>query len=127
MLKKLVLVFVVLAALLVSANVAFGLQFPATLYVDLAYVGSEDGSQAKPYNNIDEATAIAQNMPYGADIYQKQADGSWKFLKTVNPVHAGQTGTPLARPVLFGILVAFSLLLIVLGLRLRRQSRALAR
>ena len=127
MFKKLVLLFVVLAALMVSAGPALGLQNAAILYVDKAYVGPEDGSQAKPYNTIEEATAVGQSLPSGADIYQKQSDGSWKYVKTVPPVHPGGTGIPLAGPVLFGLLVAFSLILILAGLVLRRRSQILAR
>ncbi len=127
MLKKLVLFFIVLSSVIVSTGPALGLQYADSIYVDTAYIGNEDGTQQHPYTNMDEAIAIGQAKPYGADIYQKQADGSWKLVKSVDPVIPAQTGVPLAGPVLFGILVAFSLLLIVLGLQLRRRSRALAR
>jgi hypothetical protein len=125
MLKRLVLLFVVLSALFVNVGPAFA-QSRATLYVDTAYVGPEDGSQARPYNTTSEAIAVGQTLPYGADIYVKQADGTWRYYTTVVPVYPGQTGNTLATPVLFALLAALSLALVLGGWFLLRRSRSQA-
>jgi len=68
MLKRSVLLFVVLIALLASAGPVLALQAPAVYYVDTAYVGSEDGTQEKPYNTVVEADDRARNQPGGGVI-----------------------------------------------------------
>ena len=125
MLKRLVLLFVALIALLASVRPVQAYQAPVTLYVDAAYTGSEDGSQQKPYNTINEAIAVAQSQPGGGLIFVKQSDGTYKFDRQVDSVKPGQTGLPLARPVLYGLLAFLSLILILAGWQFQRRSRRL--
>jgi len=125
MLKKLILLFVALIAFLAGSGPARAFVAPVVLYVDTAYVGTEEGTQDKPYNTIVEANAFAQNKPGGGVIMVKK-DGVYVYDHFVDPVKAGPTGIPLAGPVLFGILAVISLLLILAGLVLKRRSKALS-
>lgn len=121
--KRLVLLFVVLAAFLASAGSVLAFQAPVSVYVDSAYVGSEDGSQTKPYNTMNEAIYYARNQPGGGWIYVKQPDGSWKYDHPEPYVRPGPSGTPLAGSVLFALLAVLSLILIIVGWILLRRAQ----
>ena len=124
MLKRLVLLFVVLIALLASAAPAMAYVAPVVLFVDTAYTGSEDGTQEKPYNTITEADNAGQSAPGGGVIMVKK-NGVYVYDHFVNSVRPGQTGIPLAGPVLYGILAVLSLILILAGWQFQRRSRRL--
>lgn len=124
MLKKSVLLFVVLAALLVNVAPALAYAAPIVVYVDTAYTGSEEGTQDKPYNTVAEADAVAQNDPGGGVIMVKK-NGVYVYDHFVSSVKPGQTGIPLAGPVLYGLLIVLSLILILLGWQFQRRSRQL--
>jgi hypothetical protein len=121
--KNLLLLFVVLAALLASAGPVLALQAPVSVHVWYDYNGSEDGSQERPYNTMNEANYYARNQPGGGWIYVKQADGSWKFDHAEPYVFPGPSGTPLAGPVLFALLALASLILIAAGWFLLRRAQ----
>lgn len=124
MLNKSVLLFVALLAFLANAGPARALAAPVVVYVDTAYVGSEEGTQDKPYNTIKEADAFARNEPGGGVIMVKK-NGTYVYDHFVNPVSPGQTGIPLAGPVLYALLALFCLVLIVAGWLFGRRSRQL--
>lgn len=124
MLKRSVLLFVALIALLVSVGPAQALQAPAVYYVDTAYVGSEDGTQEKPYNTVAEADDRARNQTNGAVIMVKK-NGTYVYDHFVSPVKPGPTGIPLAGPVLYVLLAVLSLLLILAGWLFARRARRL--
>ncbi len=126
MLKKLVLIVVVLAALLATAGPALALQYgtPGTYYVDTAYTGTETGTQTQPFNTLDEAVSAAQNNPYGGNIYTKSATG-WVYYGYIGSVVPPDTGTPLSGLALFALLGLASLILVAAGWFLLRRSRAL--
>ena len=124
MLKRSVLLVVLLAAFLVSARAVRALEGPIVLYVDTAYTGTEDGSADKPYNTVAEANAVAQNNPNGGVIMVKK-NGTYVYDHFVAPVKPGQTGLPLAGPVLYGLLGLLSLILILVGWQFGRQARRL--
>ena len=126
MLKKSILFLVVVAALLANASPALAHTYSPTFYVDTAYTGTEYGTQAQPYNTLDEAVSAAQAQPYGGYIWIKQTDGTWVYYGYIATVHPPITGTPLSGPVLFALLVVLSLGLITGGWFLMRRSRARA-
>ena len=124
MLKRSVLLFVLLIVLGASAVPAMAFQAPILLYVDTAYVGNESGTEAEPYNTVAEAIAIARNSTGGGLIMIK-TNGVYVADRFVDPVRPGQTGIPLAGPVLYGLLAVLSLLLILGGWLFGRRSRQL--
>jgi hypothetical protein len=124
MLNKLILLFVVLVAILASVDSVLAVQAPILVYVDTAYVGSESGTEAEPYNTIEEAVWKAQNSAGGGVLYLK-TNGEYVYNRFVSPVRPGPTGIPMAGPVLYGLLAVLSLLLILAGWQLRRRSRQL--
>lgn len=126
MLKKSVLLFVILVALLANAGPGLAYQAPVVLYVDTAYTGTENGTQSEPYNSEAEADAVAQTKPGGGVIMVKDANGVYQYDHFVNPVRPGQTGIPLAGPVLYLLLAVLSLILITAGWMLKRRSQAAA-
>src|SRR5689334_23260747 len=103
MLKRSVLIFVVLLAMLASARTVRALQGPIVVYVDTAYTGSEEGTQDKPYNTVAEANSVAQNSANGGVIMVKK-NNVYVYDHFVAPVRPGQTGLPIAGPVLYGLL-----------------------
>ena len=126
MLKRSVLLCVILIAILVAARPMRALQGPIVVYVDTAYTGTEDGTQDKPYNTVAEANAVAQNNSNGGVIMVKK-NGTYVYDHFVSPVKPGQTGLPIAGPVLYGLLALLSLILIVLGWQFGRRARRLQR
>ncbi len=125
MLKRSVLLFVVLLAVLMSARPVLALDPPIVVYVDTAYTGTEDGSQDKPYNTVAEANAVAQNNPGGGGLVMVKKNGTYVPDHFVPSVRPGQTGIPLAGPVLYALLALLSLLLILVGWRFSRRSHRL--
>jgi len=123
MIKKLVLLVVIMAAMMASAVPALALQTATTIYVDTAYTGTESGTQAQPFNTQAEAIAFAQAQPYGGNIYTKQTDGSYIFTMYVAPVYPPNTGTPLSSTALAVLLGIVSLILVLAGWFLLRRSR----
>jgi hypothetical protein len=126
MLKKLVSIVVVLAALLAFASPAFAQGTPTTYYVDTAYTGTETGTPTQPFNTLEEAIAAAQAQPYGGYIYTKGTNGAWVYYGYIAPVVPPDTGMPLSGPALFGLLALLSLGLVAGGWFLMRRSRARA-
>ena len=128
MLKKLVLMAVVLVAMFATASPALahrGGYYP-TYYVDTAYTSTEYGTQAQPYNTLEEAVAAAQAQPYGAYIWTKQTDGTWAYYGYIATVHPPVTGGLLSGTTLFIVLGIASLILVLAGWFLMRRSRAQA-
>ncbi|MGE5462964.1 MAG: hypothetical protein ACM3PS_06405 [Syntrophothermus sp.] len=127
MFKKVVLIFVVLAAFLATASPALALQgVPTKYYVDTAYTGTEVGTQSQPFNTLNEAIAAGQAQPYGAYIYTRQYNGTWAYYGYIPGVYPPATGGSLSGPALFVVLGIFSLILIVGGWFLLRRSRSQA-
>lgn len=122
--KRSILLLVLLIAFLASAGPTLAYQAPVVIYVDTAYTGAEEGTQDKPYNTTLEADAIAQTKPGGGVIMVKK-NGVFVYDHFVNAVKPGQTGIPLAGPVLYGLLAVLSLLLILAGWLFGRRSRRL--
>jgi hypothetical protein len=128
MLKKLVLIVAVLAALLVTASPALAQGYAGTYYVDTAYTGTEIGTATQPFNTLDEAISAAQNNPYGGYIYTKSATtGSWVYYGYIATVVPPDTGVVLSGPALFALLGIASLALVAGGWFMMRRSRALPR
>jgi hypothetical protein len=125
MLKRSVLLFVVLLAVLASARPVWALEPPIVVYVDTAYTGTEEGTQDKPYNTIAEANAVAQNNPGGGGLVMVKKNGTYVPDHFVPSVKPGQTGIPLAGPVLYALLAVLSLILILVGWQFARRSRQL--
>lgn len=127
MLKKLVLIVAVLAALLVSASPALALAAPGTYYVNTAYTGTEVGSPTQPFNTLEEAISTAQNNPFGGYIYTWNATtNAWVYWGFVNTVIPPDTGVALSGPALFALLALVSAGLIAGGWFLMRRSRSRA-
>src|SRR5262245_16851238 len=124
MLKRSVLLFVLLLAVLASTGAARALEGPIVVYVDTAYTGSEEGTQDKPYNTVAEANAVAQTSPNGGVVMVKK-NGTYTYDHFVLPVEPGDDGLPLAGPALYALLAALSLLLILAGGLFARRSRQL--
>jgi|WetSurMetagenome_2_1015567.scaffolds.fasta_scaffold327693_2 hypothetical protein len=126
MLKKLVLTVVVLAALLVYAVPAQAQSgVPTTYYVNTSYTGTtEAGTPSQPFKTLEAAVAAGQAQPYGAYIYTWNATTSaWVYYGFIAPVNNGGTGSPIAGPVLFGLLALLCVGLIAGGWFLLRRSR----
>jgi hypothetical protein len=121
----LVLTVLVLAALLVYAVPAQAQGVPTTYYVNTAYTGTtETGSQTQPFKTLAAAVAAGQAQPYGAYIYTWDATNSkWVYYGFIAPVNNGGTGSPIAGPVLFGLLGLLCVGLIAGGWFLMRRSR----
>jgi hypothetical protein len=127
MLKKLVLIVVVLAALLVTASPALAQGYAGTYYVDTAYTGTEVGSPTQPFNTLEEAISAAQNNAYGGYIYTgSMATGAWVYWGYVATVIPPDTGMPVSGPALFALLALVSVGLIAGGWFLMRRSRTTA-
>jgi hypothetical protein len=94
------------------------------IYVDSAWTGSEDGTQAKPYNTYAEGFALARAQPGGAWLNTKQADGTWR-REYIRPAVSGPLGTPLADASLYALLAVLALVLILVGWRFQRRSAQL--
>jgi len=94
------------------------------VYVDFAWAGGEDGTQSKPYNTIQEATAFAQSKPGGGNIYIKQGN-DWVFSGFVASVSPGAAGEPLTDVLIYILLAVLALSLILVGWQFQRQSRQL--
>jgi hypothetical protein len=124
MLKRSVLFFVALLAFLANAGPVQADDAPILVYVDTAHVGPENGTEAEPYNTLDEGIWKAQHNEGGGVIMLK-TNGVYEPNQFVDSVLPGQTGIPLAKPVLYGLLLALTLLLILAGWQLRRRSRQL--
>ena len=124
MLKRSMLLFVLLLAVLASAGPALAYQAPVLLYVDTAYTGTESGTEAQPYNTIAEAVSVAQNSAGGGVIMLK-TNGVYVYNRFVDKVTPGQTGLPIAGLVLYALLAIFSLTLILVGWQFGRRSRQL--
>ena len=124
MLKRSMLLFVLMLAVLVSAGPALAYQAPVLLYVDTAYTGTESGTEAQPYNTIAEAVSVAQNSAGGGVIMLK-TNGVYVYNRFVDKVTPGQTGLPIAGLVLYALLAIFSLTLILVGWQFGRRSRQL--
>jgi hypothetical protein len=119
MIKRLTFIVLFTLALLATA-------FPVhaqvqDIYVDLAWKGTESGTQAEPYNMLDEARAFAQAKPGGAWLNVKQADGTWRRTEYVPPVKPGPYGIPLANATLYALLAVLALALILVGWRFQRR------
>lgn len=125
MIKKLITVLFLAAFILISAQPALADGVPGSIYVDTAYAGSEDGTQAKPYNTVNEARALARSMPGGAWIYLKQGD-TWNRLEYVKPVVSGVTGIPLATAAIYALLAVLTLGLLFVGWQFQRRARQTA-
>lgn len=125
MLKKMVLLFVLLVALLAFASPALALSVP-TYYVNTTYTGTETGSQSQPFSSLDKAIAAAQALSTGAYI-RVWTDNVWVYWGYVAPVDPGTNGTLLAGPALFAVMAGVSAVLILGGWFLLRRSRSLPR
>jgi len=124
MFKKLVLIAVVLAALLVTATPAFAQS--GTYYVDTAYAGTTElGTTTQPFKTLDKAIAAAQANPYGGYIFTKAPNGTWARYGFINTVNPPGTGAPISGTALFVLLVLASLILVAAGWFLMRRSRTL--
>lgn len=125
MIKKLVLIVILAAMFSFGVSAARAAGVPVPIYVDTGYTGTEDGTQAHPYNTLQEGIAFAQAQPGGGWVYVKQADGSWKLDRYVSPVVSGATGIPLAQATLYALLGALTLVLLLAGWLLQRRARHL--
>ena len=124
MLKRIILILALVMVLATSAHPTLAAGVPGSIYVDTNYTGSEEGTQDKPYNTIEEARAIAKNLPGGAWIYLKQGE-TWSRIEYVRPVVSGATGIPLADAAIYALLAIVALALILAGWQLRRRARQL--
>lgn len=69
-----------------------GPQDVSIIYVDTSYIGTEDGSQSRPYNTMNEGVSAARSRANGAYIYTKQSDGTWRYHSYVAPINPGASG-----------------------------------
>jgi hypothetical protein len=117
--------FIVLLALTILAvAIPAHAQGVGSVYVDTAWTGSEDGTQAKPYNTEAEGINAARAMAGGAYVYIKTADG-WGTGRYYAPTFSGPTGTPFADALLYTLLAVLALGLILAGWYFQRRSRQL--
>lgn len=100
---------------------------PGAVYVDTNYTGSEDGTEAHPYNTLKEGEFFARAQSGGAWIYLKQTDGSWNKSHYIGPTFSGASGIPFANVVTYSALAVLSLILILIGWKFQRQSHQLNR
>jgi hypothetical protein len=128
MLRKLVSIVVVLAALMVFASPAMAQSnYAGNYYVDTTYTGTEAGTQTQPFNTIEEAVAAAQNNPNGGNIFTRaSATSPYVFFGFVATTVPPDTGMPISTPALFALLGLVALGLVVGGWFLMRRSRTLA-
>ncbi len=124
MIKRLVLIASLAVMVVIGVSTARA-AVPVQVYVDTSYTGTEDGTQAHPYNTRQEGVAFAQAQPGGGWVYLKQADGTWGTPFYVSPVVSGATGVPLPEATLYALLGALSLGLLLSGWLLRRRARRL--
>ncbi len=122
MIKRLILVILLAITFLASGPMAHALALPVNVYVDFAWTGGEDGTQSKPYNTIQEATAFAQSKPGGGNIYIKQGN-DWVFSGFVASVNPGAGGVPLTDALIYSLLAFLALVLILVGWQFQRRSR----
>jgi hypothetical protein len=127
MLKKLVLIVVVLAALMMTVSPAMAQSYAGTYYVNTANTTNGTGTQASPFNTLEAAISAAQNNPNGGYIYTWSATtNTWVYYGFIATVVPPDTGTPISTPVLFGLLGIVSLGLVAGGWFLMRRSHTLA-
>ena len=118
--------FVMLFALTILA-VAFPAhaQGVGAVYVDTAWTGSEDGSQSKPYNTLNEGITAARAMTGGAYVYVKNADGTWGQGTYYASTYPGRYGEQISDALLYTLLAVLALGLILAGWYFQRRSRQL--
>ncbi len=124
MIKRLVLIAILAVTFVIGVNTAYA-AVPVNVYVDTGNTGTEDGTQAHPYNTPQEGIAFAQAQPGGGWVYFKQANGSWGTPIYVGPVVSGATGVPLPTATLYALLGVLSLGLLLAGWLLLRRARRL--
>jgi hypothetical protein len=124
MLRRSMLLCILLLAVLVSVRPAQALEAPIVVYVREDYSGTETGTEAEPYNTVKEATDKARNTNGGGVILIWQTDG-YVYHSSVEGVGPGQTGLPIAGPVLYALLAMLSLILILAGWQFARRARRL--
>lgn len=117
--------FIVLFTLALFANAVPVQAAIIDVYVDTAWTGTESGSQAEPYNTLQEGRAFAQAQRDGGWLYVKQTDGTWRRTEYVRPAISGNTGNPLADASLYALLAVLALALILAGWRFQRRSAQL--
>ncbi len=118
--------FIMLLALTILAiAIPAHAQGVGSVYVDTAWTGSEDGTQAKPYNTMAEGITAARAMAGGAYVYTKNADGTWGPGTYYPPTYSGPYGTPVADALLYTLLAVLALGLILAGWYFQRRSRQL--
>ena len=124
--KKLFLLVVLLTAILiVSAQPVLAQGGPVDVYVDEAKSdGNENGTKDKPYNTDKEGRAYAQSMPNGGNLYKKNATtGVWEKVDYIPPVTSGQTGDLISNTTLYVILAVLALILAIAGQYFLKKSR----
>jgi len=118
--------FIVLLALTILAvAIPAHAQGVGSVYVDTAYTGSEDGTQAKPYNTLNEGITAARAMTGGAYVYVKNADGTWGQGTYYASTYQGRYGDPIPDALLYTLLAVLALGLILAGWYFQRRSRQL--
>jgi len=122
--KRSILLVVLMVVLFAGASRALAADTPILVYVDTAWTGTESGSPDNPYNTIAEATVVAQNNK-GGGLIMLGTKPNYQPLRFVNGVTSGNTGIPLAGPVLYGLVAVLSGLLILAGWLLGSRSRRL--
>ena len=123
--KKTYALVMLLAIALLATAFPVQAQGIVDVYVDTAYTGSESGTQAQPYNTLQEGRAFAQAQPNGGWLYVKQADGSWQRQQYIPPARPGISGAPLTDAMLYGLMAVLALVLILVGWQFQRRSRLL--
>jgi len=124
--KRLFLLFVILAATFATGTYPVAAQAPGAIYVDPYRVsGNEDGTKANPYNDKKEGEAYLQALPYGGDLYIKDANGNWIGPIPIDPAKPGISGTPIPKSTLYVLLAVLALVLILVGWQFQRRSRQL--
>lgn len=122
-----ILALVLVILLMSSAPTVYADGIPGEVYVDINYIGTEDGTQSHPYNTPQEGKAFAQTQSGGAWIYLKQTDGTWSKSEYVKSAVLGATGVPLTNVVIYTALAVLALILILIGAKLQHRSRQLRR
>jgi hypothetical protein len=120
--KRISLLFFLLAAFITIAHPAMA-QAPEPIYVDPFRVGgNEDGTVANPYTSEAEGIAYLQALPYGGDLYVRNADGTWSGPRPIDPAKLGGGGVPLPTATVYLLLAFTALGLIFTGWLLMRRS-----